>query len=126
MHVPSNISALNRHGHRISKLRGMGDWFSPDCTPGSQGCVPHWYCYIPGAVTPDCLASLGQGISETTQAVVAAAGGVAGAAAGGVVSGTCLAALGTSNLAQTICKSPGTYALVGAGVLVALVWALKS
>lgn len=68
--------------------RGVGDWFEPSCPPGSPGCVPHAYCYVPGMVTPDCIASFGQGVKEIAGAAGQAAGGVLGSAVKGVVSGT--------------------------------------
>ena len=76
--------------------RGMGDWFDPNCdtpgsVPGQAACgVPHWYCYIPGMATPDCLASLGNGLTQIGSAVGTAAAGTvnaAGQGAGGVLSG---------------------------------------
>ncbi len=76
----------------------MGDWSSPDCVPGSYGCVPHWYCYIPGAATPDCLASLVAGAKEV--------GGDIGNAAGGIVNSTVTGAIGGALGADTFAE-PG-------------------
>lgn len=115
-HIRANIS--RSRGRGLSAVSGMGDWFQPTCTPGTPDCVPHWYCYIPGAATPDCLASLGQGVSQITQGAASAAGNVVGSVAGGVASGTCLATLGNSSLAQSICGSPVQWALVGLAVVV--------
>jgi len=75
---------------------GLGDWFEPNCdtpgsVPGQAACgVPHWYCYLPGVATPDCLASLGQGLTEIGSDVGGAVSGTvnaAGQGAGGVLSG---------------------------------------
>ena len=62
-------------------------FFDASCPPGSPGCVPHWYCYIPLMATPDCLASFTQGVKEMGTAVGSAAGGVAAAAVSGTVAG---------------------------------------
>lgn len=67
--------------------RGMGDFTTPDCTPGLPGCVPHWYCYIPGAATPDCLASLVTGTGELATAAGSTVGQIAGNVATGAVGG---------------------------------------
>lgn len=58
-----------------------------DCTPGTSGCVPHWYCYIPFMATPDCLASFKEGTSEVASAGASAVTGTVAAAASGVASG---------------------------------------
>jgi len=71
----------------LGALRGMGDWFDPDCTPGTAGCVPHWYCYIPLMATPDCVQSFGQGVQELASDVVSPVAGTASAAVTGAVSG---------------------------------------
>lgn len=76
---------LVRSGRRVR--RGVGDWFSPSCAPGSPGCVPHWYCYIPGMATSDCWASFVQGTSEIGQATGTAASAPVTAAVGGFVKG---------------------------------------
>jgi hypothetical protein len=65
----------------------MGDFTAPDCQPGAPGCVPHWYCYIPGAVTPDCLASLVTGTGALATAAGSTAGQIVGNAATGAVGG---------------------------------------
>src|ERR1019366_6767308 len=62
-------------------------FFDASCPPGSPGCVPHWYCYIPFMATPDCLASFTEGVKEMGTAVGSAAGGVAAAAVSGTVGG---------------------------------------
>lgn len=80
-------------------MRGLADWSSPDCVPGSYGCVPHWYCYIPGAATPDCLASLVAGAKEI--------GGDIGNAAGGIVNSTVTGAIGGA-LGQDTFAPPGS------------------
>lgn len=58
-----------------------------DCTPGTAGCVPHWYCYIPFMATPDCLASFQEGTKELASAGATAATGTVVAAVGGAASG---------------------------------------
>lgn len=67
--------------------RGMADFTTPDCTPGVPGCVPHWYCYVPGAATPDCIASLVTGTGELATAAGATVGQIAGNVATGAVGG---------------------------------------
>lgn len=67
--------------------RGLADLTAPDCTPGLPGCVPHWYCYIPGAVTPDCLASFVTGTGELATAAGSTVGQLASGAAAGAVGG---------------------------------------
>lgn len=62
-------------------------FFDSSCPPGSPGCVPHWYCYIPFMATPDCLASFSQGVKEGATAVGSAAGSVAASAVSGTVAG---------------------------------------
>lgn len=73
---------------------GMGDWFTPDCTPGTADCVPHWYCYIPGMATPDCLQSLQVGLEQIGSDVGSAVGGVVGATVSGA--GSAAASTATS------------------------------
>ena len=70
-----------------TRLRGIGDWSDPSCEPGSPGCVPHWYCYVPLMATPDCLASFGQGVKEIGGAVGSTVGSTVGSAIGGAVQG---------------------------------------
>jgi hypothetical protein len=111
-HVAANLSGL-----------GLGDWFDPSCVPGTDpGCVPHWYCYVPGAVTPDCLASLGVGIKQVTADVTGAAVGAAASVGSGVVQGVgqgvCSQMFGTGNLGSMVCKNPMASALIGVGLLV--------
>jgi len=71
----------------IRRKRGFGDWFDPSCEPGTPGCVPHAYCYVPFMATPDCLASFGEGVKEIAGGAGSAVGGVVGSAVSGVVSG---------------------------------------
>jgi len=69
---------------------GLGDWFEPNCdtpgsVPGQAACgVPHWYCYVPGMATPDCLASLSEGLTEIGSDLGGAAAGVPDAAGKGL------------------------------------------
>jgi len=66
---------------------GLADFTAPDCPPGQPGCVPHWYCYIPGAATPDCLASLVTGTGELATSAGSTVGQIASNAATGAVGG---------------------------------------
>jgi hypothetical protein len=67
--------------------RGVGDFSDPACTPGEKGCVPHWYCYIPGMATPDCLQSFVTGTGELAQTVGSTVGRATAAAATGATGG---------------------------------------
>lgn len=60
-----------------------------DCTPGTPGCVPHWYCYAPllGIFSADCRASFAQGAGELAQAGSSVVGETAGKVAAGTVAG---------------------------------------
>lgn len=66
---------------------GLGDWADPGCEPGTEGCVPHWYCYIPFMATPDCLKSFGEGVKEIASGAAGAVVGAAGEVASGVGEG---------------------------------------
>ena len=68
-------------------MASLGDWFDPSCTPGTAGCVPHWYCYIPLMATPDCVQSFGVGVSEIASDIASPIVGTATAAVGGAASG---------------------------------------
>lgn len=111
----------------------LGDFADPSCTPGSEGCVPHWYCYIPLMATPDCLASFAAGTKALTKDVTSAAVGTATAAAGGAVAGvvqgtgqgTCLGLLGGGSFAQTICQNPTVAVLGGAAIFLGLIALFK-
>lgn len=103
------------------RRRGVGDWFSPDCDPGSPGCVPHLYCYIPGMATPDCLASLSQGLQTIGSDVGSAVGGTAAAAASGVVSG----ATSAVSTAGTDLSTPLIWLGIGGAALLLLVIAMR-
>jgi len=111
----------------------LGDFTAPDCTPGTAGCVPHWYCYIPLMATPDCLASFAAGTKALTQdvtsaavgTVTAAASGAAAGAVAGTGQGTCLGLLGGSSFAQTVCQNPTVAALGGAAILFGLIALFK-
>lgn len=98
-------------------LRGLGDWFTPNCdtagsVPGQAACgVPHWYCYIPGMATPDCLASLGEGLTEIGGGVGAAVGGTVNAVGQGA--GATLAGMFQGS-------GTGTLLLIGGGLLLLL------
>jgi hypothetical protein len=100
---------------RLAGLRGLGDWFAPDCTPGSAGCVPHWYCYLPLMATPDCLASFESGVEEGASDIVAPVAGTVSAAVGGAASG---AAAGLSSGLLTG-GTTGTVLIVGGVLIVA-------
>lgn len=95
---------------------GMGDWFPPNCdtpgsVPGQPACgVPHWYCYIPGMATPDCLASLQEGMQEIGGSVGSAVGGMVNAVGSGA--GSALAGSLTSS-------GSGTLILVGIAAVIA-------
>jgi len=71
----------------MRRLTGFGDWFDPSCQPGTPGCVPHWYCYVPGMATPDCWASFVQGTQELGQAAGTAVSAPVTAAVGGIFQG---------------------------------------
>lgn len=113
--------------------RGMGDFSTPSCQPGTPGCVPHWYCYIPFMATPDCLASFAQGTKELTTDVTSAATGTVAAAASGAVAGavqgtgqgTCLGLLGGGAFAQTVCQNPAVSILTGAAIFFGLISLFK-
>lgn len=96
------------------KLGGLGDWFEPDCVPGTPNCVPHWYCYIPGAATPDCLASLQQGINTIAGAVGTTAGGAVNSAVTGAVQGATGAESDTSSMIGNFLTP---VLIIGAGLL---------
>lgn len=105
---------------------GLGDWFAPDCQPGSAGCVPHWYCYVPGMATPDCLASLTTGLEVIGSDVGAAVGGTAAAVGSGVVSAVGSTATGA---ASSFASGLSPTVLVGGAVIVGvllLMWVAKS
>lgn len=98
-------------------LRGLGDWFTPNCdtpgsVPGQAACgVPHWYCYIPGMATPDCLASLGEGMTELGTGIGTAVGGTVNAVGAGA--GATLGGIFTGS-------GSGTVLLIAGGVLLLL------
>jgi hypothetical protein len=104
--------------------RGMGDWFDPGCQPGTHGCVPHWYCYIPGAVTPDCLSSLAVGTGELASAAGGAVGSVVSSAATGATGGLFSGLLGGSNCdpSDWWCQY-GMWVLLGAAVVGVAIYA---
>lgn len=72
---------------RGKRRRGVGDFTAPSCTPGEKGCVPHWYCYIPGMATPDCWKSFVTGTGELVSGAGEAVGTVARATVENAVSG---------------------------------------
>lgn len=72
---------------RASQFRGLGDWSEPACPPGTPGCVPHWYCYVPFMATPDCWQSFVQGVSAGSSAIGEGAGEVVGGVVSGAVTG---------------------------------------
>jgi hypothetical protein len=96
-------------------LRGLGDWFEPDCTPGTPNCVPHWYCYIPGAATPDCLLSLQQGFNTIGSAAGQTVGGVVNSTVTGVVQGAAGDTTGTTTNFISTTITP--LILLGAGAI---------
>ena len=99
--------------------RGVGDWFAPpDCPPGSPGCVPHWYCYIPGMATSDCFASFVQGTSELGQAAGTAVAAPVAAAVGGLFKGLFNPGAGQQGCDPTAfwCNY-GSAVLIGGGLL---------
>jgi hypothetical protein len=80
------VLVYRRHAVGTPLVRsGVGDFSDPSCPPGQKGCVPHWYCYIPGMATPDCWASFQTGLTEiaaapgqlVTQTIQSAVKGVA-------------------------------------------------
>lgn len=110
---------------RVRRNRGVGDWFAPDCQPGTADCVPHWYCYVPGAATPDCLASLGVGLNQIGQAVGSTVGTTAGAVSSGVLagagSGLITNLFSTANCAPTDFWCNNWFWILGAAGVAALV-----
>lgn len=84
-----------------SQMRGLGDWADPSCEPGTAGCVPHWYCYIPLMATPDCLQSFAAGTEAIVSGTASTVGGVVGATAKGVASGALDAVTGGTALSNT-------------------------
>ena len=97
---------------------GMGDWFDASCEPGTPGCVPHWYCYIPMMATPDCLQSFAAGTEAIVSGTAQTVGGVVGATAKGVATGALDAATG-----GTVLSNVGL--LLGVGGLVAVLLLTK-
>ena len=82
--IASDAAALAVTGAAAASTPGF---FDASCPPGSPGCVPHWYCYIPGMVTPDCVASLAQGVKEAAGAVGTTVGETVGSAVAGTTQG---------------------------------------
>ena len=105
----------------------LGDWFDPSCTPGAPGCVPHWYCYIPGMATTDCLQSFAEGLKQAGTAIGQTVGGVVGSTAGGVIQGTVQGVTqpegSDSPTPLPSLPSVGLLALVGAGAVAVLLLA---
>lgn len=121
--------ATVRH-HGIGRL---GDFSAPDCPPGSAGCVPHWYCYIPLMATPDCIASFAAGTKALTTDVTSAAVGTVAAAAGGAAAGavqgtgqgTCMGLLGGGGFATKVCQNPTVAVLGGLVIFFGLITIFK-
>lgn len=91
---------------------GLGDWFEPTCQIGDPDCVPHWYCYVPGMATSDCLASLGVGV----QTIAGGAGQVAGGVVNSAVTGTVQGITGAGSATSSITGNVLTPLLLVAGV----------
>ena len=93
-------------------------FFDASCPPGSAGCVPHWYCYIPFMATPDCLASFSEGVKEGATYAGSAVGSVAASAVSGAVGGV------TQGITDTLLPGSGTNWALYIGLAAAAAFAL--